>query len=67
MGNGTKEELWSGESEEALGGAEAQGVFSPLPVCFHSSLPTAKSCQMEAMMDLCRSKNDASLPSGKLL
>lgn len=50
-----------------LGGAEEQGVFSPLPVCFHSSLSTAKSCQMEAMMGLCRSKNDASLPSGKLL
>lgn len=67
MGNPVEEELWSGESKEGLGGAEAQGVFSPLPVCFHLSLSTAKSCHMEAMMDPCRSKNDASFPSGKLL
>lgn len=67
MGNPIKEELWSGESREVLSGAEAQGVFSHLPACFHSSLSTAKSCQMEAMMDPCRSKNDALLPSGKLL
>lgn len=57
----------SGESKDSLSGAEEQGVFSPLPACFHSSLPTASSCQMEAVMDPCRSKNDALLPSGKLL
>lgn len=67
MGNAIKEELWSGEGEEVPGGAQAQGVFSPLPVCFHSFLSTVKSCQMEAVMDPCRSKNDVSLPSGKLL
>lgn len=42
-------------------------MFSPLPACFSSSLPTASSCQVEGMMDPCRSKNDASLLSGKLL
>lgn len=67
VGNPIQEELWSGESEGALGSAEAQGGISPLPACFQSSLSSAKSCQMGAMMDLCRSRNDAALPPGKLL
>lgn len=57
--------LWREQGIRSV--VQKKGLFSPLPACFNSSLPTASCCQMEAMMDPCRSKNDASLPCGKLL